>query len=879
MLVDRTIEAAERGVLVIVRQSSKPQKTGNIGSGYFQLDQLQHLKMYGIDPEVADVCDLRGETGRGDAERPGFEEHLDKIRAGLYGLVIATLTDRMARNQRDIDRLVDALREVDGMLIVNGRIYDPTDPNHRLILGILAQIAQHDNEMRVLRSLSSKSALAHRMELAVPLPTGLVWASPEDPAFLDALRREGLESCVEEQSLAVHKAIARCKGEHLYALPFPDAEVQQALRLLLEWLLETRHLGKVLERIERGDGGWPRPGCFPIYRSRRYDPSKIDTSRKKGDLWKRIVGRTDGRDELARGTLRDYLSSPALYGIYAFQCPGLASISRHAAQISQPVCVEGAFPGLYELDVRDEVEEILGEALDFRIMGSYDGPRHHALVSVRCASFLPDGTRCGLRKSALYRPRNRGRHRYKHPACLERGHHSDCADQLDQLVVDLVKEAYAGDALDESLRRVRQSRSQTDKHRSRLQGQLDEAEARLQAAAAKAETARSEGDRTLERVFDQRVKEHHETMRRTRRRLQELEAAEGDASVSRREKKRLLDLAADVPKLIDLVGRLEVGDSHRHEGAMRRLMKVLVTQVHVRRLGAFCHEVQVEFPSGARRRRLLFTRRIDVPQAALAYAHLALGERAKPEYRNSLEREREVHREAAVIARRMNTSIGRANLRTEWTGERVLTAALAFGEDGAPAQPRPCGRVVTVTELSDELELDRMRVLGAALRGELGRAFILDGEFHLMPSDRHLHKAFPESVRIELASKRGWPIEETVLVATLHAEEECAWSDAKRHARRSGGIVRDAAGRRWCRRPAREGEKSMLQRTLDRHLPADTNPDDGRWMPLKDVLRQFDIHRATAKKYGLVVRPGFGYLGERSVYIRVDEDFRARLPG
>lgn len=876
-LFGRMIQAAERGVAGIVRQSSERQKSENVGSAYFQWDQLRHLETCGIEPEDVDVFDLRGETGRADAERPDFEEFLQKVRAGLYGVVIITFTDRMSRNQHDTDRLVEALRDVNGMLVVNGRIYDPTDPGHRLILGILAQIAQHDNEMRVLRSLTSKAALAHRLELAIPLPTGLVWASPENPAYMDALQREGMEDLVSEEALAAHQAITTIDQRPHYVLPFPDQEVQRALDLLPKWLLETRHLGEVIRRIEAGDGDWPRAGRFPRYQSRRYDPGYVDRCRAEGTLWRKIVGRKDGKDHHARGMLREYLASPALYGTYAYRCDGLASISRAAAEISEAVEVEDAFPGLYDRDLREELQSVLNEALKFQQMGSYDGPRHHAVPIVRCASFLPDGSHCELKKSAVYRIRNRGRFRYRNPACRERGHSSDCADQLDDVVIALVKDAYSEEPLEDSLRRVRQSRSRTDQERNRLQRKLAEAEGRIESAASKAEAARAEEDRTLEKVYDRRVKQHHETIRSTRRELRELEADEGDEDLACGEKDRLLALAGDVPRLLEKVRTLEEDEPARHEGAVRRLLAVLINQVHVRRLGAFCHDVQVEFPSGARRRRLLFSRQIDVPQASLAFAYSRLGERARPKHRDSLEHEREVRRDAEELAEKMNQTAGRQDLRTDWTADRVLAAALAFDDAEEREEPDRAAGTCGVDELAEDLDIEYPRVLGAVLRGELGRASILEGEVRVDPSEEQLHDAFLESIRLDIADEQGWPAEETILVATLREERGCTWSDAKGRAKKSGGLVRDEVGRRWCRRPTEDDGASRVQQRLNDHLPADVEPDEGTWKPLKDVLREYGVHRATAKKYGAVVRPGFGYLGARSVYIWVDADLRAKL--
>lgn len=877
MLVGRMVDASERGVALIIRQSSAPQKTGNIGSGYFQWDQIRHLEAYGIERSDVDIIDLRGETGRADADRPGFEGFLQKVRAGLYGVIIITFADRAARNQRDTDRLVEALREVNGMLVVNGRIYDPTDPGHRLILGILAQIAQHDNEMRVLRSLTSKAALAHRLALAIPLPTGLVWASPEDPSYMEALRRAEMEHVVSEEALDAHQATATIDGRDHYVLPLPDQEVQQALQLLSRWLLETRDLGTVLRRIGSGEGDWPRAGRFPSYGSRRFDPGYLERRRAEGTLWQGIVGREDGKDDQARGKVREFLGSPALYGTYAYRCDGLATISRAAADISEAVRVEGAFPGLYDREIREELQSVLSEALNFQQMGSYDGPRHHAVPVVRCASFLPDGSRCRLKKSPVYRPRNRGRFRYKTPGCRERGHSSDCADQLDDVVLALVSDVYSEDPLRKSLRRVRQSRSRTDQERKRLQRKLAEAEGRIESAAAKAESARTEGDRTLEKVFDRRVKKHHKTFRLTRRKLRELQAREGDEDLAQGEKNQLLDLARDVPRLLEKVRTLEGAEPTRHEGAVRRLLAVLINQVHVRRLGAFCHHVQVEFPSGATRDRVLFSRQLNVPQASLAFAYSRLGDHATPEYRDSLEREHEVRQEAKETAMIMNEAAGSENLRTAWTGARVLAAALAFANDEQPNVPAQQADTWGVADLSKDLELDLDRILGAVLGGKLGAARIAGEDLRISPSEAQLHDAFPECARTLIARQQGWSTEDTVLVASFREERGLSWSEAKRLTKQGGGIVRDEAGRRWCRRPPEDDQPVRLEQALNRHLPADVNPDDGTWQPLKDVLREFGVHRATAKKYGTVVRPGFGYLGDRSVYIWVDSELRAKL--
>lgn len=72
-----------------------------------------------------------------------------------------------------------------------------------------------------------------------------------------------------------------------------------------------------------------------------------------------------------------------------------------------------------------------------------------------------------------------------------------------------------------------------------------------------------------------------------------------------------------------------------------------------------------------------------------------------------------------------------------------------------------------------------------------------------------------------------------------------------------------------------------MQERLYELLPERKDPGAGEWWPLKDVVAGFDVHKDTALKHGIVVRPRMeeGYEGDRSVYIWVDDELHRKLPG
>jgi DNA invertase Pin-like site-specific DNA recombinase len=104
--------------------------------------QRDALQAMGVDP--ARVYVDRGLTGT-SRDRPGLREALAAVRAGDT-LVVTTL-DRLARSIRDARDLVDELTGRGVRLQIGGSVHDPNDPVGRLLLNVLAMVAEFEADL------------------------------------------------------------------------------------------------------------------------------------------------------------------------------------------------------------------------------------------------------------------------------------------------------------------------------------------------------------------------------------------------------------------------------------------------------------------------------------------------------------------------------------------------------------------------------------------------------------------------------------------------------------------------------------------------------------------------------------------------------------
>lgn len=185
-------EHLSRRAYVYVRQSTLDQVHHNRESQLRQYGLADRARALGW-PDVTVIDDDLGRSGSG-IHRPGFERLLVALCSGEVGAVFCIEASRLARNGRDWHTLLEFCRLVGCLLIDEDGIYDPRQPNDRLLLGMKGTLSEMELSTFRQRSQAALDQKARRGELFTSVPIGYVRAPgnriEKDP---DARIRQALE--------------------------------------------------------------------------------------------------------------------------------------------------------------------------------------------------------------------------------------------------------------------------------------------------------------------------------------------------------------------------------------------------------------------------------------------------------------------------------------------------------------------------------------------------------------------------------------------------------------------------------------------------------------------------------------------------------------
>ena len=135
---DRKVTASHlaRDAYLYVRQATPYQGFENEEIIQRHHKLRQHAVALGWPVEKVIVIDSdTGRSGASQRHRAGFQRLLQQIELGCVGIVIALEPSRLARNDSDWHRLLDACAVSDTLLLDQNGLYDPGDSNDRLLLG------------------------------------------------------------------------------------------------------------------------------------------------------------------------------------------------------------------------------------------------------------------------------------------------------------------------------------------------------------------------------------------------------------------------------------------------------------------------------------------------------------------------------------------------------------------------------------------------------------------------------------------------------------------------------------------------------------------------------------------------------------------------
>jgi DNA invertase Pin-like site-specific DNA recombinase len=164
-----------RQAVVYVRQSSPHQVRNNRESSSRQYALVERAKALGRAGESVEIIDEdQARSATGSAHRQGFKTLLAEIGSGQVGVVLALEASRLSRSSADWHRLVEICVVTQTPLADEAAVYDPRDPNDRLLLGVKGTISEAGIFTLRTRLHEGRRNKARRGELVRSLPVGYV---------------------------------------------------------------------------------------------------------------------------------------------------------------------------------------------------------------------------------------------------------------------------------------------------------------------------------------------------------------------------------------------------------------------------------------------------------------------------------------------------------------------------------------------------------------------------------------------------------------------------------------------------------------------------------------------------------------------------------
>jgi DNA invertase Pin-like site-specific DNA recombinase len=166
----------ERAAYLYIRQSSMRQVIENVESTMRQyaLDK-RAIALGWREDQIIVVDNDQGESGASAAWREGFQHLVAEVSMGRAGIVMGLEVSRLARNNADWHRLLEICALSDTLILDEDGVYDPTNFNDRLLLGLKGTMSEA--ELHVLKARLRGGILnkVRRGEYRCQLPTGFAY--------------------------------------------------------------------------------------------------------------------------------------------------------------------------------------------------------------------------------------------------------------------------------------------------------------------------------------------------------------------------------------------------------------------------------------------------------------------------------------------------------------------------------------------------------------------------------------------------------------------------------------------------------------------------------------------------------------------------------
>lgn len=168
----------ERQALVYVRQSTPQQVLHHQESSQLQYALVQRAEGLGWPRDRVVVIDEdQGHSGRSTEGRDGFRRLLAEVSLDHVGIIFGIEMSRLARSCKDWHQLLELCALFQTLLADQDGLYDPTNYNDRLLLGLKGTMSEAELHILEGRMRQGRWNKARRGEIYVHPPIGYVRTS------------------------------------------------------------------------------------------------------------------------------------------------------------------------------------------------------------------------------------------------------------------------------------------------------------------------------------------------------------------------------------------------------------------------------------------------------------------------------------------------------------------------------------------------------------------------------------------------------------------------------------------------------------------------------------------------------------------------------
>src|SRR6516165_1083225 len=165
----------DRSAIVYVRQSTPQQVTDHQESTARQYALADRAIALGWPrQQIVVIDDDLGKSGQSIEGRPGFQRLLAEVALDRVGLILGIEMSRLARSCKDWHHLLELCARFRTLLADADGLYDPTDFNDRLLLGLKGTMSEAELHVLKARLHQGKLNKARRGELFNLPPIGYV---------------------------------------------------------------------------------------------------------------------------------------------------------------------------------------------------------------------------------------------------------------------------------------------------------------------------------------------------------------------------------------------------------------------------------------------------------------------------------------------------------------------------------------------------------------------------------------------------------------------------------------------------------------------------------------------------------------------------------